>query len=159
MEYFFPLRHTLLWTDSIMTGVLRCSPLFGPVLIKLIDIFPWGRKSKYSQQEKVSWRRQQLSWLSPFSLIRFSYVVALVTQKQMKMLVACTETCTARWLGFKRQGNTKMEMFFCEAEGIRRADELCITPRTLTHSSNISEIPERKVFYHWIAREKNLGHW
>lgn len=63
----------------------------------------------------------------------------------------------SKMLQFKRQGNTKMEMFFCKFEGIRRADELCITPRTLTCSSNISEIPEREVFQHWSALRKSLA--
>lgn len=35
-------------------------------------------------------------------------------------------------------------MFFREFEGTRHADELCTAPGTLTRSSNISEIPERK---------------
>lgn len=98
--YSLSLEHTPLWADSLLTGVLKCSLLFGPVLTKLIDIFPWGRKSKYSQQEEASWQRQELRRLSPFSSLDF-HVLAPITQKQMKTLVACTKTCTARCWNLK----------------------------------------------------------
>lgn len=49
-------------------------------------------------------------------------------------------------LEFKKQGNTKTEMFSYEFKGLQRVDKLYITPRTLTSRNNISK----------RLREKNI---
>lgn len=52
----------------------------------------------------------------------------------------------SKMLEFKKQGNTKTEMFFYEFKGLQRVDKLYITLRTLTSRNNISK----------SLREKNI---
>lgn len=61
-------------------------------------------------------------------------------------------------LEFKKQGNTKTEIFFCEFKGLQRVDKLYITPRTLTSRNIISKsLREKKYSTIGLALAKSLA--
>lgn len=64
-----------------MIRVLNFS-LFGPVLIKVIDTFPWEKKTvNTASNRKLVDKGGGLDGLALSLLISFSYVLALVTQQ------------------------------------------------------------------------------